>query len=163
LINNAGVQNGVRIGSELNLSKIHEEVEVNIIAPVHLSSLFIDHLGKKDKAVIINVSSGLAFVPLAFLPIYCATKAALHSISLSMRYQLKDKGIKVFELLPPAVNTELGQDRTKNATPSHGGISVNEFIKDTMEALKNDEFEAAIGNAKNLREKRELAFNHLNS
>jgi len=161
-INNAGIQTGQKIDAGLNLQKVRQEVETNFTAPIHLCSLIINHLKTKDHAAIINVSSGLAFVPLAFMSIYCATKAGIHSFTLSLRYLLKDTKIKVFEIAPPAVDTELGYDHRTNATQSHGGISVEEFLAETLQALKNDEYEAAIGTAKNLREKKELLFNMLN-
>jgi uncharacterized oxidoreductase len=162
LINNAGIQTGQKIDKSFDLLKVRQEVETNFTAPVHLCSLFVEHLKTRKNAAIINISSGLAYVPLAFMSIYCATKAGLHSFTLSLRYLLKDKNIKVFEVAPPAVDTELGHDHRGNAAPSHGGISVAEFIAETMQALKNDEFEAAIGTAKNLKEKKELLFNMMN-
>jgi uncharacterized oxidoreductase len=162
LINNAGVQTGQKINKDMDLNKVRQEVETNFTAPIHLCSLFIEQLKTKKNPVIINISSGLAYVPLAFMSIYCATKAGLHSFTLSLRYLLKDTNIKVFEVAPPAVDTELGYDHRGNAAPSHGGISVAEFIAETMLALKNDELEAAIGTAKGLKEKKELLFNMLN-
>lgn len=161
-INNAGIQLGQQIGKPLDLKKVQLEVETNFIAPMHLNSLIENQLKSKSHSVIINISSGLAFAPLSFLPIYCATKAALHSYTLSLRHQLRNTSVKVFEIAPPAVDTELGQDRRTNTQPSHGGISVDEFIKETMIALKNDEFQAAIGSAKGLMEKREQLFSMMN-
>jgi uncharacterized oxidoreductase len=162
LINNAGIQTGQKIDAGLDLQKVRQEVETNFTAPIHLTSLFVDHLKTKQSAAIINISSGLAYVPLAFMSIYCATKAGVHSFTLSLRYLLKNTNIKVFEIAPPAVDTELGHDRRTDAAQSHGGISVAEFISETLQALKNDEFEAAIGTAKGLKEKKELMFNMLN-
>ena len=162
LINNAGVQTGQKIAAGLDLQKLRQEVETNFTAPIHLISLLIDHLKTKPNAFIINVSSGLAYVPLAFMPIYCATKAGVHSYTLSLRYLLKDTNVKVFEVAPPAVDTELGHDRRTDAAQSHGGISVDELMTETLQALKNDEYEAAIGTAKGLKEKKELMFNMLN-
>jgi uncharacterized oxidoreductase len=75
---------------------------------------------------------------------------------------LKNTNIKVFEIAPPAVDTELGHDRRTDAAQTHGGISVDEFILETLQALKDDEFEAAIGTAKGLKEKKEQMFNMLN-
>jgi uncharacterized oxidoreductase len=162
LINNAGVQLASGFLQGVDMAKVETEIATNLIAPIHLSSLFIKHLVQKPNPVIINISSGLAFVPLAFMPIYCATKAAVHSFTLSLRFQLKNTPIKVFEIAPPAVDTELGHDRRTNNTQSHGGISVGEFMMETMEAIKNDVYEACIGSAKNLREKNEQMFLTLN-
>jgi uncharacterized oxidoreductase len=163
LMNNAGVQLATDLTNPFNLDRVRSEVETNFIAPVHLCSLFAQHLLNKENGTIINISSGLAFVPLAFMPVYCATKAAIHSLTLSLRYQLKDSGVKVFEIAPPSVDTELGHDRREDKSQSHGGIPVEEFITEAMEALKNDIYEAAIGMSKGLREKRETLFEQMNS
>lgn len=162
LINNAGVQLNNQINAAIDNTRLEYEIHTNVIAPVHLSGMFIDLLMTKHEAAIINISSGLAFVPLAHLPIYCATKAAIHSISLSLRHQLKDTSIKVFEIAPPMVDTNLGQDRRDDKTQSHGGISVTEFINETMPAIAADVFEVAIGQAKGLYEKREAVFGFMN-
>ena len=77
---------------------------------MHLSFLFVSHLLSKPHAEIINVTSGLAFVPIGFMPTYCATKAALHSFTISLRQQLLSTNVKVIEIAPPAVQTDLGKD-----------------------------------------------------
>ncbi len=162
LINNAGVQLLTDLTKPVNLPRVNNEVETNLIAPIHLSSLFAQHLLTKKEAAIINISSGLAFVPLSFMPVYCATKAAIHSLTLSLRHQLKNTSIKVFEIAPPAVDTELGSDRREDKSQSHGGMPVNDFIEEAMEAIKNDILEAPIAGAKNSREKREALFEIMN-
>lgn len=162
LINNAGVQLTADLTQPVDLKRIYEEVDTNLIAPIHLSSLLAPHLGTKPEAAIINISSGLAFVPLAFMPVYCATKAAIHSITLSLRHQLRHTAVKVFEIAPPSVDTELGHDRRTDKSESHGGIPVSEFMAGALEALRNDELEAAIGMARNLREGREALFARMN-
>jgi len=109
LVNNAGVQNGQPLVIEKQDWKIHaNEIAINLEAPMHLSFLFIPQLLKQSSSAIINVTSGLAFVPIAFAPTYCATKAALHSWTMSLRHQLKATSIKVIECAPPAVQTDLG-------------------------------------------------------
>jgi len=163
LINNAGVQLLSDLTKPVDLNRIRQETETNFIAPVHLTSLFNKHFSSKQNAAIINISSGLAFVPLAFMPVYCATKAAVHSFTLSLRYQLKNTPIRVFEIAPPAVDTELGSDRREDKTQTHGGMPVSEFIEEAMNALQNDVLEAPIGTAKNSREKREGLFEVMNS
>jgi uncharacterized oxidoreductase len=163
LINNAGVQYTTDLTKRVDLKKVSNEIETNLVAPVHLSSLFSEYLSQKQNAAIINISSGLAFVPLAFMAVYCATKAAVHSFTLSLRHQLRNTNIKVFEIAPPAVDTELGSDRREDKTQSHGGIPVDEFIAEAMEALKNDVFEAPIAQAKNSHAKREAVFEMMNS
>ncbi len=162
LINNAGVQLLADLTKEVDMERIYREVEINFIAPVHLTSLFASHLSGKREAAIINISSGLAFSPIAIMPVYCATKAAVHSFTLSLRHQMKDKNVKVFEIAPPAVDTELGSDRRKDKTQSHGGMHVNEFIREAITFLQNDVYESAVGMAENMRQKRELLFTNMN-
>jgi len=162
LINNAGIQLMADLTQPVDLDKVYSEVETNFIATIHLASMFASHLATKKDGVIINVSSGLAFAPIAFMPIYCATKAAIHSFTMSLRYQLRATSIKVFELIPPSVDTELGHERREDKTQTHGGIPVAEFLTEAMEALKNDVLEAAIGQSKGLRAKREEMFSIMN-
>jgi uncharacterized oxidoreductase len=162
LINNAGIQLKTDLTHQIDLDKVRAEVETNFVAPVHLTSLFAQHFTEKDEAAIINISSGLAFTPMAVVSVYCASKAALHSITLSLRHQLRNTSVKVFEIAPPAVDTELGYQNRQDAAQTHGGIPVQVFIKGAMEALKNDEFEAALDTAKHFHEKREEMFSMLN-
>lgn len=163
LINNAGVQLLADLTKPVDLNRIRQEVETNFIAPVHLSSLFAQHLAAKNSAAIINISSGLAFVPIAFMPVYCATKAAIHSLTLSLRHQLRNTPVKVFEIAPPSVDTELGSDRRADKTQTHGGLPVSEFLAEAMKAIEDDLFEAPIAWAKNSREKREALFDTINA
>ncbi len=162
LMNNAGIQLVADLTKPVDLEKIREEIETNLVAPIHLGSLFAQHLASKNDSALINISSGLAFVPIAFMPIYCATKAALHSLTLSWRHQLKNSSVKVFEIIPPSTDTELGHQRRADKSQSHGGLPLSEFITEAMEALKNDILEAPIGYAKGLRAKREEMFNVMN-
>ncbi len=162
LINNAGIQLAIDLTRPVNLEEVESEVGTNLVAPIHLTSLLADHLATKPNAAIVNVSSGLAFTPIAFMPVYCATKAGIHSFTLSLRHQLKAKGIKVFEIAPPGVDTELGHQRRADKSQSHGGMPVEEFIAAAMEALEKDELEAAIGPAAGMREKRDELFERMN-
>jgi uncharacterized oxidoreductase len=126
------------------------------------ASLFAPLIARKPGAAIVNVSSGLAFSPIAVLPVYCATKAAVHSLSLSMRRQMRDLGISVYEIAPPSVDSELGQDRRHRGQPSHGGMPVAEFVGAMLKALEADLPEAAIGKAAGMRSKREALFDAMN-
>lgn len=111
LVNNAGIQqrfNVLKADAKHNWSYFNKEITTNIEAPFHLSMLFAPYFAAKEEAAIINVTSGLAFTPFAIAPIYSATKAALHSFTMSLRHQLSDTSIEVIEVAPPAVNTELG-------------------------------------------------------
>ena len=161
LINNAGVQLLADL-TDVDLNKLNLEIETNLIAPVHLASLFIQNIKTRNESAIINISSGLAFVPLTFVPVYCATKAAIHSLTISLRHQLKDSLIKVFEIIPPSVDTELGHERRTNKSETHGGIPINEFISESIKVIENDILEAPIDGAINLYEKREAMFRVMN-
>jgi len=114
LVNNAGIQNHLPPLTEQALNpdqfwaKHRSELAINVDAPIHLSLLFLESFSKKSSAQIINVTSGLAFTQKADVPTYCATKAALHSFTMSLRHQLRDTTVSVVEIAPPAVNTDLG-------------------------------------------------------
>jgi uncharacterized oxidoreductase len=162
LINNAGIQLPGDMTKAMDITKVRLETEINLIAPIHLSSLFARGLARKDESAIMNISSGLAFVPITLMPVYCATKAAIHSITMSLRHQLKDTAVKVFEIIPPSVDSELGHERRKNKDQTHGGMPVIEFVEQAMNAIEMDEYEAAIGGARNLRENGESLFSVIN-
>ncbi|WP_261304396.1 SDR family oxidoreductase [Paenibacillus andongensis] len=111
LVNNAGIQlryNVLKADARDNWSYFSKEITTNLEAPCHLSMLFAPYFAAKETAAIINVTSGLAFTPFAIAPIYSATKAALHSFTISLRHQLSETAVKVIEVAPPAVNTYLG-------------------------------------------------------
>ncbi len=162
LINNAGMQLATDLTKPVEVALVRGEVETNFIAYVHLASLFAGHLKTKEAAAIINISSGLAFAPIAFMPVYCATKAAVHSYTLSLRHQLKSTSVKVFEIAPPSVDTELGYQHREDKTQSHGGLPLSEFLAEAMDGLRNDIPEIAVGQAKGLRAKREELFLNMN-
>jgi len=140
LVNNAGIQRRVRLPEELKWKPTHEEIAINLEAPVHLSALFIPHLKKQEHPSIMNVTSGLSFAPMANVPIYCATKAALHSFTLSLRHQLSSTPIRVIEIIPPAVNTDLGGPGLHTF-----GLPVEEFVNAVMVGLQEGSPEIAYG------------------
>jgi len=108
LINNAGIQRRVDLVRGEPWEATREEIAINLEAPLHFASLLIPHLRERPRAALINVSSGLAFVPLAAVPVYSATKAAIHSFTMSLRHQLRATSIEVVEIIPPAVRSNLG-------------------------------------------------------
>jgi uncharacterized oxidoreductase len=162
LINNAGVQLLTDLTKPVDVSRVRGEVETNLVAPVHLASLFTPLLEGKPGAAIVNISSGLAFCPIALMPIYCATKAAIHSLTLSMRRQVRDLGITVYEIAPPGVDSELGRERWAKGASSHGGMPVAEFVQAMLKALASDELEFAVGEAEGMRARREALFPVIN-
>jgi uncharacterized oxidoreductase len=152
LVNNAGIQRPIdfRKGTK-DLLAGEDEIETNLRAPVYLSALFIPHLMKQEEAAIVNISSGLAFIPLAAVPVYCATKAAIHSFSLSLRHQLKETSIKVFEIIPPIVDTELHKGPRERRGQRDRGLKPEEIALATLRALGADDYELAVGRAQSLR------------
>lgn len=137
LVNNAGIQQWTSPADGNFFQRAKEEITINIEAPVHLASLF---LNLSSLNTVINVGSGLAFAPLAKVPVYCATKAFLHSFTLSLRHILKQKNIEVIELIPPALNTDLGGKGIHDFAPPVDG-----FIESVFERLKKGELEIAYG------------------
>lgn len=118
LINNAGIMRFETLETQRDLSDAEETVTTNLLGPIRLTNALIDHLKGKDDAVIVTVTSGLAFVPLVDAPTYCATKAAIHSYTLSLRNALDGK-VEVIELAPPGVQTTLtpGQEKRSMYQP----------------------------------------------
>lgn len=116
---NAGIMVAEDLKEDEWLEIAERTVSTNLLAPMRLTAALLPHLRGADDAAIVTVSSGLAFVPLALTPTYCATKAAIHSWSMSLRHKLKDQGIEVIELAPPAVQTDLmpGHKSNPNILP----------------------------------------------
>lgn len=108
VIHNAGIQRAIDLKQPEPWEQTREEIAINFEAPIHLTSLLLPHLLGRPSAAIINVSSGLAFAPLARVPVYCATKAAIHSFTQSLRHQLRSTTVEVVEVIPPAVHSNLG-------------------------------------------------------
>lgn len=165
LINNAGIQKEVdlRKGTvDLSGNENEDEIDINLKAPIHLCAMFIPHLMKQKEATIVNITSGLAFTPLAVVPIYCATKAALHSFSQSLRHQLRNTSIKVFEVVPPMVDTELDRGARQNREQENVGISPVEVAEAALLGMKEDQVEIVVGLASNLRSAPEKMFSIIN-
>jgi uncharacterized oxidoreductase len=140
LVNNAGIQRRVRLADDEPWPATHEEIAINLEAPIHLSRLLVPHLTRQQYPAILNVTSGLAFAPLATVPVYCATKAALHSFTLSLRHQLQSTPIRVIEIVPPAVDTDLGGPGLHTF-----GVPIDEFADAVMPRLEQGELEIAYG------------------
>ncbi len=162
LVNNAGIQRQVNfLKGSRDLGEADEEVGTNLIAPIHLSAQLVPHLRRKKEAAIVNISSGLAYTPLAVVPVYCATKAAVHSWSLSLRHQLRDTSVRVFEVAPPMVATELAGRRNKGEDGKYVMSAVAVAVG-VVEALERNQHEVALGAAANLLAQREALFSAIN-
>lgn len=127
LINNAGIMRRENLANTRDLHDTEQTIVTNLLGPIRLTNALTDHLVSQPDAAIVSVSSGLAFVPLVGTPTYNATKAALHSYTLSLREQLKDK-VEIIELMPPAVQTEL----TPGQSTREGYMPLDEFIDEVM-------------------------------
>jgi uncharacterized oxidoreductase len=162
LVNNAGIQRGIDFTKgPSGLDAAEEEIATNLIAPLALSAMLIPHLRRRREAAIVNITSGLAFTPLAAVPVYCATKAALHSLTMSMRHQLRETSIRLFEVAPPMVATELG-GRRRDPESAAWCMSAEEAAEGILDALEHDRYEVALGSAERLRRKRDALFDEMN-
>jgi uncharacterized oxidoreductase len=137
LINNAGIVSPSKAALKDTIAsdwESHKQVlEINLTGNVHLAILFIPHLATKQNALIANVTSILAFFPIASMSTYCATKAALHSFTISLRHQLKDTSIKVVEIAPPAVDTELGKGLNGMNVEVYGDDTIKQLLEGAAE------------------------------
>lgn len=166
LINNAGIMRAENLlAQQSDLADAEAIVATNLLGPIRLTAALLPHLEKQPGAAILNVSSGLAFLPLALTPTYCATKAAIHSYSLSLRYQLRSTAIEVLELIPPYVQTDL-----MNGADDPRAMPLRQFLAEVMEILKQQPtpHEICVENVKPLRfaaesGKFDQIFNGLNS
>jgi uncharacterized oxidoreductase len=131
LVNNAGIQR-VEDLTTGNVGLAEQTVAVNLLGPVRLTSALLPSLLRRPHAAIINVTSGLAFMPSALIPTYCATKAALHSYTQSLRFQLRDTSVQVIEIIPPQVQTELHGERGSDPR----AMPLDEYITETMTLLQ---------------------------
>ncbi|HWJ79883.1 MAG TPA: SDR family NAD(P)-dependent oxidoreductase [Niallia sp.] len=145
LVNNAGIQQRfhlLKADAKNDWEYFNKEITTNIEAPFHLSMLFAPYFATKEEASIINVSSGLAFTPLVVAPIYSATKAAIHSFTVSLRHQLSDTSVEVIEVAPPAVNTDLG-----GAGLHTNGEPLDEFTDGIFKGLEEGKQEIGYGSS----------------
>jgi uncharacterized oxidoreductase len=135
LINNAGIARQEDLKAGADPAKAEEMITTNVLGPIRLTSALLPHLLKQARATILNVSSGLGFVPFPIMPTYSATKAALHSYTQSLRYQLRNTPVQVVEIIPPYVQTELGGS-SQSTDPR--GMPLKDFIAETMHLLKSN-------------------------
>lgn len=146
IINNAGIQNNYSWTDEKDgYKKIENEIQINLTSPMQIIYGLLPLLTTKQNSAIVNVSSGLAFAPKKSAPIYCATKSAIHNGTKALRYQLETTSVKVFEIIPPLVDTAMTEGRGK------GKITPKQLVDEFIVNFKNDKFESNIGKTKLLR------------
>ena len=135
VIHNAGIMSEESVLAENALEIAEATIATNLLGPIRLNTALLPHLTRQARAVVVTVSSGLAFVPKAGNPTYCATKAAIHSYTQTLRYQLQDTSVQVIEIVPPFVQTELtgpAQATNPNAMP------LNDYIDQTLRILSSE-------------------------
>jgi uncharacterized oxidoreductase len=158
LINNAGIMREINVHDIAgSLEDITREIEINLSGPIRMVKQFLPHLKTKSEAAIVNVSSGLAFVPLPISPVYCATKAGLHSYTESLRAQLKNTKVKVFELAPPVTQTELLGNFNFEDMKGVSIMKVEGMVKVAVKGMQSDRFEIRPGQANQLKMMSRLA------
>lgn len=146
LINNAGIMHPDGAGGPVSDALLNATVETNLLGPIRMTSALVEHLKTRDDAVVANVTSVLGFVPLALTAVYSATKAALHSYTLSQRYLLRETEVSVIEIAPPWVRTEL-----MNSSEEARAMPLDVFIAGAIEQLGTDANEVLVGQAVDMR------------
>src|SRR5260221_7200920 len=160
LVNNAGISRYRNLKTPAaNVAELMVEMNINVGGVLRMTSAFIDIL-TANKGTLINISSGLAFVPLPCLPIYCATKAAIHSYTQSLRFQSEDSGVEIIEIMPPAVKTDMTADLSEGDGITL--ITTDELVKLSFASLKAGALEIHPGQSKQLAFMRRVAPNFIN-
>jgi uncharacterized oxidoreductase len=148
LINNSGIMRAENLLNQRDPANMETIIATNLLGPLRLTAALLPSLLKQPYGAIVNVSSGLGFVPMAITPTYCATKAALHSYTQSLRCQLKNTNIQVTELIPPYVATHL-----MNGANDPNAMPLDDYISEVMEIIESqpDAAEICVENVKRLR------------
>jgi uncharacterized oxidoreductase len=145
LVNNAGIMRNLNLNQDRDLTDVTREIDINLCGPVRMIQSFLPHLKTREDALIVNVSSGLAFIPLPLSPVYCATKAAMHSFSQSLRSQLAGTGITVIELAPPGVETPLFRGEFANEMKGQKAMDVKVLARKAIAGIEAGTLEIRPG------------------
>jgi uncharacterized oxidoreductase len=145
LVNNAGIMRNLNLNQQRDLNDVTREIEINLSGPVRMVQQFLPHLKTREGALIVNVSSGLAFIPLPLSPVYCATKAAIHSFTQSLRVQLDGSSVTVIELAPPAVETPLLRGEFAEEMKGQTGTDVKVLVKRAVAGIEAGKLEIRPG------------------
>lgn len=152
LINNAGVMLTINLQDHKLLAKeLTKELDINVKGTIWMNDAFLPLLKKNKNAATVNVSSGLAFVPLPISPVYCAAKAAIHSYSLSLRAQLNNTNVKVFELAPPATETELIANFNEEDMKGTKTMTPQALVADFLKGFSKDKYEICPGQSSQMK------------
>ena len=145
LINNAGIMRNLDLNQDRALDDVTWEIDINLSGPIRMVQQFLPHLKTRKGALIVNVSSGLAFIPISISPIYCATKAAVHSFTQSLRAQLASSGISVIELAPPGVETPLFRGEFAEEMRGQKGMDVAVLVRHAIAGIDAGRLEIRPG------------------
>lgn len=147
LINNAGIMQPDAAGGRIDDAQMVSTIRTNLMGPIRMTSALLQHLKTKPDAVVVYTTSVLGFVPLAVTAVYSSTKAALHSYAMSQRFMLKDAGVRVLEIVPPWVRTDL-----MNSREAEQAMPLDQFVGETIAVLGTDADEILVDAAKPLRD-----------
>jgi uncharacterized oxidoreductase len=157
VVNNAGIMRNIDLTGPRSLADVTRELDVNLRGPIQMVQQFLPHLRAQGQAAIVNVSSGLAFVPLAISPVYSAAKAALHAYTRALRVQLSASEVQVFELAPPPVETRLMRAEFEAETKGTRGMPVEALARHAIAGIERGRQEILPGLASVLKAMSRLA------
>jgi uncharacterized oxidoreductase len=146
VLNNAGIMYLDDASTVVDDAQMTSIIATNLMGPIRVTSALIEHLKKQPSAYVLTVSSGLAFTPMSATAVYCATKAAIHSYSLTTRYKLKNTNVKLIEIVPPWVQTDL-----LNSKDNPNAMPLADFIAESMKLLGTEADEILVERVKPLR------------
>ena len=145
LINNAGIMRNLNLNQKRDLDDVAREIDTNLGGPVRMIQRFLPHLKTREGALIVNVSSGLAFVPFPASPVYSATKAAVHSFTQSLRVQLGGTGVTIVELAPPPVETKLFRGEFEEETRGQKAMDPAVLVRQAIAGIEAGRVEIRPG------------------
>lgn len=145
LVNNAGIMRNLKLDRERSLADLTREIEVGLNGPLWMVQQFLPHLRKQKNALIVNVSSGLAFVPFPAAPVYSAAKAGLHAYTRCLRAQLKGTGVTVIELAPPGTETPLFRNEFADEMKGERGVDPAVLVRRAIKRIEAGDTEIRPG------------------
>jgi len=145
LVNNAGIMRNLNLNQDRDLHDVTREIEINLSGPVRMVQQFLPHLKTRDHALILNISSGLAFIPFPLSPVYSATKAAIHAFTQVLRLQLEGTGVTVIELAPPPVETPLLRGEFEEEMRGQKGMATEVLVRRTIAGIEAGRLEIRPG------------------
>ncbi|NIJ55205.1 SDR family oxidoreductase [Dyadobacter arcticus] len=159
IINNAGIMRNLDLRDRnMSLEDITSEIDINLVGTIRIVHQFLPHLLNRRSALIVNVSSGLAFIPFPVSPIYSAAKAGVHAYTQVLRLQLKETNVRVIELAPPATDTSLG-DPFEGLVDSSVNMKTDKLVRLAIKGIVNGTSEIKPGLAKVLKAMSRIAPN----